>query len=413
MMSKKTEFLPKSEIMLGEDEEAAMKRYVIVGNGVAGTTAAENIRKMDPEGMIILLTDEAIPFYYRIRLNEFISGDVTKEKLVAKQESWFRKQKMDLHLETKVVSVISDEKIVLTAEGDKIAYDSLLIATGSHAFVPPIQGSDKEGLFSLRTFQDAQNIVSWAKGIEDVVIIGGGLLGLEAGNGLRKLGKRITVVEFFPRLLPRQLDVEGARRLQGMMEKMDFSFRLGAKTQEIQGDGSVTGVHLEGGETLPAEMVIVSAGVRPNMTLAESAGLDRDKGIQVDDYLRTSRSDIYAAGDVAEYKGFPYGIWPAAMEQGKVAGINMVGGQALYKGTTMANTLKVVGIDLASAGEVDAENALESKIQSGNDYYRKIVIKDNQIIGCIMLGNTKGFNRITKMMAEKTDISQLGENLYL
>ena len=389
-----------------------MKRYVIVGNGVAGTTAAENIRKMDPEGMIILLTDEGIPFYYRIRLNEFLSGDVTEARLIAKQESWFRKQKINLHLETKVVDVMSEDKIVLTAAGDKIPYDSLLIATGSHAFLPPIQGSDKKGLFSLRTFQDAQNIVSWAKGIEEVVIIGGGLLGLEAGNGLRKLGKRITVVEFFPRLLPRQLDVEGARRLQAMMEKMDFSFRLGAKTQEIQGDGSVIGVQLEGGETLPAEMVIVSAGVRPNMALADSAGLDRDKGIQVDDHLRTSQSDIYAAGDVAEYKGFPYGIWPAAMEQGKIAGINMVGGQTLYKGTTMANTLKVVGIDLASAGEVDAEDALESKIQSGDDYYRKIVIKDNQIIGCIMLGDTKGFNGITKMMAEKTDISQLGEDLY-
>lgn len=389
-----------------------MKRYVIVGNGVAGTTAAENIRKMDPEGMIILLTDEGIPFYYRIRLNEFLSGDVTEARLIAKQESWFRKQKINLHLETKVVDVMSEDKIVLTAAGDKIPYDSLLIATGSHAFLPPIQGSDKKGLFSLRTFQDAQNIVSWAKGIEEVVIIGGGLLGLEAGNGLRKLGKRITVVEFFPRLLPRQLDVEGARRLQAMMEKMDFSFRLGAKTQEIQGDGSVVGVQLEGGETLSAEMVIVSAGVRPNMALADSAGLDRDKGIQVDDHLRTSQPEIYAAGDVAEYKGFPYGIWPAAMEQGKIAGINMVGGQTLYKGTTMANTLKVVGIDLASAGEVDAEDALESKIQSGDDYYRKIVIKDNQIIGCIMLGDTKEFNRITKMMAEKTDISQLGEDLY-
>ena len=389
-----------------------MKRYVIVGNGVAGTTAAENIRKMDPEGTIILLTDEGIPFYYRIRLNEFLSGDVTEARLIAKQESWFRKQKINLRLETKVVDVMSEDKIVLTAEGDKIPYDSLLIATGSHAFLPPIQGSDKRGLFSLRTFQDAQNIVSWAKGIEEVVIIGGGLLGLEAGNGLRKLGKRITVVEFFPRLLPRQLDVEGARRLQAMMEKMDFSFRLGAKTQEIQGDGSVIGVQLEGGETLPAEMVIVSAGVRPNMALADSAGLDRDKGIQVDDHLRTSQPEIYAAGDVAEYKGFPYGIWPAAMEQGKIAGINMVGGQTLYKGTTMANTLKVVGIDLASAGDVDAEDALESKIQSGDDYYRKIVIKDNQIIGCIMLGDTKRFNKITKMMAEKTDISQLGEDLY-
>jgi nitrite reductase (NADH) large subunit len=411
-MSKKREFPLKSEHTPRDEKEAKMKRYVIVGNGVAGTTAAENIRKMDPEGMISLLTDEAIPFYYRIRLNEYLSGDITEEKLVAKQASWFKKQKMNLHLDTKAVDIMGEEKIVLTARGKKIPYDSLLIATGSHAFLPPIKGSDKDGLFSLRTFQDAQDIVSWAKGIEKVVIIGGGLLGLEAGNGLRKLGKKIIVVEFFPRLLPRQLDIEGARRLQVIMEKMGFSFRLGVKTQEIQGDGSIKGVQLEDGETLSAEMVIVSAGVRPNMALADSAGLNQDKGIQVDDQLRTSQSNIYAAGDVAEFQGLPYGIWPAAMEQGKIAGINMAGGHALYKGTTMANTLKVVGIDLASAGEVDAEDAFESKIQSGDDHYRKVVIKDNQIIGCIMLGDTKGFNRITKMMAEKTDISQLGEDLY-
>jgi nitrite reductase (NADH) large subunit len=239
-----------------------------------------------------------------------------------------------------------------------------------------------------------------------VVLIGGGLLGLETGNALRKLGKKVMVVEFFPRLLPRQLDLDGANRLQGIMEGMGFSFRLGAKTEEIMGGDQVRGVRLEGGEELSAEMVIISAGVRPNLEMAESLGLDQDKGIVVDEKLRTNQADVYAAGDVAAFKGMPYGIWPAAMEQGEIAGVNMAGGDKVYGGSTLSTTLKVVGIDLASAGNIDAENKFESKVFTDEKVYKKIVIEDNKIIGCIMLGDTKGFNKIKKMMSEGRDISQ-------
>jgi nitrite reductase (NADH) large subunit len=158
-------------------------------------------------------------------------------------------------------------------------------------------------------------------------------------------------------------------------------------------------------------MVIISAGVRSNLELAEPLGLDLDKGIKVDEQLRTSQPDIYAAGDAAEFKGIPYGIWPAAMEQGKIAGINMAGGDMIYEGTTMANTLKVVGIDLASAGNIDAENELESRIVTDEKLYKKIVIENDQIIGCIMLGDTKGFNRVTKAMSEKHDVSQIKDQI--
>ena len=236
-------------------------------------------------------------------------------------------------------------------------------------------------------------------------------MGLETGNALRKLGKKVMVVEFFPRLLPRQLDVKGAKRLQGIMEEMGFSFRLGAKTQEIMGKEQVNGVLLEGGEKLQAEMVIISAGVRPNLELAGSLGLDHDKGIKVDGRLRTNQLDVFAAGDVAEFQGMPYGIWPAAMEQGKIAGTNMAGGDAVYHGTTMANTLKVVGIDLASAGNIDAEDKFEAKIVTDEKVYKKVVIQDNHIIGCIMLGDTTGFDKITKAMAEKLDVSQLKDQI--
>lgn len=382
-----------------------MKKYLIIGNGVAGTTAAEHIRKTDPKGQITIVTDETLPFYYRIRLNEFISGDIKEEALVAKKEEWYRNHRIDLKLDTRMTGADPEKKVAIAGDNQEYPYDVLLVAAGSHSFVPPIRGADKNGVFALRSIQDARDIVTRAGSLQDVILIGGGLLGLEAGNALRKLGKKITVVEFFPRLLPRQLDVDGAGRLQAIMEDMGFSFRLGAKTEEITGEDQVTGVRLEDGETLSAGMVIISAGVRPNLELAEALGLEKDKGIKVDERLRTSRPDVYAAGDVAEFRGFPYGIWPAAMEQGKIAGINMAGGTASYDGTTMANTLKVVGIDLASAGDIDADHKFESQVVQDEKVYKKIVIDDHRIIGCIMLGDTKGFQKVTGMMSDKLDVS--------
>lgn len=388
-----------------------MKKYVIVGNGVAGTSAAEAIRKLDREGPITMITEEPMAFYWRIRLNEFIAGDIQEEELFAKKKEWYGQQKIALRLNTRVTGGELREKVVLTSDGERVPYDQLLIATGSRSFIPPIKGSDKQGVFALRNITDARDILAWAKGSKEAVLIGGGLLGLEAGNALRKLGLQVKVVEFFPRLLPRQLDVEGAKRLQGIMEGMGFQFRLGAKTQEITGQDKASGVLLEGGERLPAQMVIISAGVRPNLDLAKALGLETDKGVKVDDRLKTSPPEVYAAGDVAEFKGMPYGIWPAAMEQGGIAGTNMAGGDATYAGTTMANTLKVVGVDLASAGEIDAENKHESKVVVGEDLYKKVVLDQGRVIGCIMLGDKKGFNQITRLMGEKKDISTIKDQI--
>jgi nitrite reductase (NADH) large subunit len=388
-----------------------MARYVIIGNGVAGTTAAENIRKQDQTGSIVMLTEEDLPYYWRIRLIDFIAGEMEEKDLVAKKKSWYQEQKIELKLNTKVVDGDPSKKVVVTAEGEKIPFDKLLIANGSRSFVPPIRGADKEGVFALRSIRDGRAILASAKKAKEIVLIGGGLLGLEAGNSVRKLGAKVKVVEFFPRLIPRQLDVEGAKKLQAVMEDMGFSFWLGAKTQEITGEKGVESVLLEGGERLSADMVIISAGVRPVMDMAKPLGLETDKGIKVDERLRTNQTDVYAAGDVAEFKGIPYGIWPAAMEQGRVAGINMAGGDAVYGGTTMSNVLKVVGIDLASAGEIDVDHKFESKVVVGEGLYKKVVLKDDRVIGCIMLGDKTGFNQITQWMAEGRDVSAIKDKI--
>jgi nitrite reductase (NADH) large subunit len=245
------------------------------------------------------------------------------------------------------------------------------------------------------------------------VLIGGGLLGLEAGNGLRKLGLNVVVVEFFPRLLPRQMDVPGAALLQRRLEDMGFKFYLGAKTQEIAPGSQGLQVILEGGETIPADLVLISAGVRPEVTLAKALGLDMDKGVQVDDQMQTSLADVYAAGDLIEHRGRFYGIWPAAQEQGRVAGANMAGQRLAYEGTVPANTLKVVGIDLMAAGEIDAEGQMDAVVFTDEDkgIYRKVVLKDNAIIGTILFGDIRGSQEIQAAMKAKKDVVPMKADL--
>jgi nitrite reductase (NADH) large subunit len=381
-----------------------MKRYLILGNGVAGTTAAEYIRQNDGTGKITIVTDEDIPFYYRIRLPDYLGGMIAESELTAKKAVWYDEKKISLKLSSRISAADSGRKHVISADGSTYEYDSLLLANGSHPFVPPFKGSDRKGVFALHTIRDVRQISQAAKKISNVVLIGGGLLGLETANALHKLGKNITVVEFFPRLLPRQLDNEGAARLQHFFENKGFSFRLGTTTKEITGDDSVEQVLLENGEILPAQMVIISAGVRPNLELAKMIGLKTNKGVIVDKFLQTSQPDIYAAGDVIEFEGRTYGIWPAAKEQGEIAGTNISGGKTSYKGTTLSNILKVAGIDLASAGEIDEENRFESKIVASNDTYKKVVINNSKVIGCIMLGDRKHFNRISKAITSGEDI---------
>ena len=381
-----------------------MKKYLIIGNGVAGTTAADYIRRNDVNGEITIVSSEDLPFYYRVRLPDLLGGGVAEPELIVKKDEWYSERKIVLKLGTRIIRTDSEERSAVAENGETLGYDRLLVANGSHPFIPPIKGSEKKGVFALHTIKDVRAISKFAENIKDVVFIGGGLLGLETANALHKQGKDITVVEFLPRLLPRQLDIDGAARLQRFFEKMGFTFRLGVSTREITGADSVEQVLLDNDDVLPAGMVIVSAGVRPNLELAGMLGLEKDKGIIVNERLQTSGPDIYAAGDVIEFHGRTYGIWPAATEQGKIAGINIAGGNAIYKGTTLSNILKVAGIDLASAGEIDENNRYEARVIATETVYKKVVIDHDRVIGCIMLGDRKNFNRISNAISSGENI---------
>ena len=373
-----------------------MTTYLIIGNGIAANTAAENIRKNDQNGAIIMVTREKYFFYYLPALPEYLAGEKQLQNITIHNEDWYKQNNITLHRETDIIAIDPKKKTATAKDGRTFAYDKLLLATGGYSFMPPIKGVPADGVFSLRTLDDANVIKERAKQAKKMALIGGGLVGLEAGNGLRKLGIQVHVVEFFNRLLPRQMDPEGAALLQKQMEKMGFSFYLGAKTQDIVREGSGLAVNLEGGEKIAADMVLVSAGVRPEVTLAKSLGLEIDKGVKVDDTMKTGIDDIYAAGDLIEHRGRFYGVWPASMEQGRTAGLSMAGKEAKYEGTVLANSLKVVGIDLVAAGEIDAEGKYEAivKKDAAGTMYRKIVLQDNKIIGSILFGNIAGSDAI-------------------
>lgn len=377
-----------------------MKQYVIIGNGAAGTTAAETIRKTDPQAEIFLLTQEGLPFYSRIRLPEYAAGKITENDLIIRDLAWHEANGIQLHINTRVTSIDLENRQVLTAEGRSFAWDKLLLAMGSHSFIPPVEGSTKSNVFALRSAEDARKLLDLGDAVTDVVLIGGGLLGLEAGAQILNGGKRVTVVEFFDRLLPRQLDTDGAGKLQGLMEKMGFSFRLGEVTEEIIGDNdTVEGVRLKSGETLKAEAVLFAAGVRSTLDLVANTGVKTDRGIVVDQRMETNIPDVYAAGDVAQFDNINYCIWPEAVEQGRVAGSAMAGGDAVFVSHPPANKLKVAGIALASAGDIDADNLHENEVVSTGSAYRKLVKNDaGKLIGCIMLGDTKDFNAMVKQM---------------
>jgi len=386
-----------------------MTTYLIIGNGVAGNAAAENIRKYDPEGKIAVFSRESRPFYYVPALPSYLAGEKGADQITLHQQSWYDQRRIDLYLDTRVTQIDAAQKFVETGRGKRFPFDQLLLATGGNSFVPPIPGADSAGVFTLRTLADADRIKQAAAGAQTAVLIGGGLLGLEAGNGLRKLGLKVIVVEFFPRLLPRQMDAAGAAILARQLEDMDFTFYLGAKTKEIAPGPDGLTVNLESGEKLKGDLVLISAGVRPDLSLARALGLDIDKGVKVDDTMKTSRDGIYAAGDLIEHRGRFYGIWPAAMEQGAVAGAAMAGQAEKYTGTLPSNVLKVAGIDLMAAGDIDADGKLEALVHtdSAQKTYRKLVIQDNLLVGAILLGDIRGSAEIQAAIRKKTDVSLL------
>ena len=385
-----------------------MKRYLIVGNGIAGAMAALRIREKDKEGEIHLFTEEAYPLYYRVRFPELIAGEVTIEEITIHSKEFYQARNILLHLEEPVIEIDLDKREARSRSGKTYPFDLLLLATGGNAFVPPIQGVEKRGVFTLRKMKDALEIREFSKEVREAILVGGGLVGLEVGGALLRRGIKVYVIEHHPRILPKQMDWEGSKILQKKMEAMGLTFFLNGESQEILGGERAEGIRLKDGRVVEGQMILLSAGVRANLQLAQQMGLKTRAGIIVNDRLETEKEGVFAAGDVAEHRGRCYGIWPAAQKQGEIAGINMAGGNEVYQGTVVSNTLKVVGIDLTTSGQMDTEGELEGVVKKDpeNCIYRKLTFKDGRIVGCILLGDVRGKKEILEAIEKQLDVAQ-------
>jgi nitrite reductase (NADH) large subunit len=375
-------------------------KYLIIGNGIAGTEAALAIRKNDPDGEISIISQSQHLFYYRPRLIDYLADEIPLDRFTVYKSEFYDKMNIRNILGTKIEKINTREKKAISGEGSEFEYDKLLLATGADCFVPRIDGVDKKGVFSLRGVFDADNIKAYCKDITDVVLVGGGLLGLEVAFSLTKLGLKVTCVEFFDRLLPRQLDQEGAGLLKRLLEEKGLSFVFPDSVAAIEGEGKVGGVVLRSGKQLKADAVIICAGIRVRDKLAREAGIEVSKGIVVDDHMRTSVDNISAAGDAIQHQGRLYGLWPAAKEQGRIAGLNMAGVSTRYKGTVPSSTLKVTGIDLYSAGDFDSEEG-EALTSKEDGVYRKFVFTDSKPVGAIVLGDPQAIRAASEVFEGK------------
>lgn len=383
---------------------------MIVGFSLAGFTACRYLLQNAPGNSIEIFTDEKYPYYPRPSLYRVLSGESPVSDIFIYPLSWYEERNVKVHLGTPVKSINTSENHIVLAGGESVSYDSLLLANGARSFIPPVKGSDRRGVFALRTIDDALAIREYAKKRRSAVVVGGGLLGLEISAALRKLGLKVTILEFAPWLLPRQIDREGSNVLMGEFEKMGMEIRCGAQTEEIVGNAEVSGLKLKGGETIQADLVVFATGIRSNIELAKEAGINVNRGVVVDDYMRTSVENIYAAGDIAEHRGRVYGIIPATTEQAQIAAANMIGKKVAYKGTVALNTLKVAGIDLTSIGLVNPETQDYEqirKIEAEKCLYKKVVLKDGKIVGAIIIGDRKSAKPMTDIIKEEINVEKV------
>ena len=384
---------------------------VIIGNGVAGITAARALSEAGAE--VEIYTQEAHPYYPRPRLQSFLAEKIELEELPLYSAAWYEKRGIAVHLGIEVAELDPRVKQIILANGRRVSYGRLLLATGSRPFVPPIEGPDKGGVFTLRTIEDALAIKRWAEGSKRAVVVGGGLLGLEAARALMVLGLGVTVLEQGSYLLSRQLDAEGGALMRELIGSLGIEVALNACSQAILGDGQVTEVLLQDGRRIEGNLILISTGVRSNTRLAQDAGLEVNRGVIVDEHLQTNTEDVYAAGDVAEFRGRVYGIIPAAIEQARAAALNMLGEEAAYEGTIPSNTLQVMGIDCTSIGVVHPPegDGYQELRKSEAQVYRKLVLKDGRLVGAILLGDRKDVGLISRLIQAETDVSRHVENL--
>ncbi|MFD1404580.1 FAD-dependent oxidoreductase [Robinsoniella peoriensis] len=385
--------------------------YLILGNGAAGVSAAEAIRERNETCSIVMVSNESVLSYNRPMLTKSMLASFNPSQLAIHDEKWYQDRNIINVLDKTVKSIDTQAKEVAFSDGLKLKYDKCIYALGSECFVPPIPGHDKEQVVAIRRLSDVVKIGKMLPNVKHAVVIGGGVLGLEAAWELSKAKCRVTIVEVANQLMGRQLDTGAGDMLKDIILDKGMDIRIGANVEEIEGEGAVTGVRLAGGEVIPAELVIVSAGVRANTKIAQEAGMQTDRAIVVDEKMHTNLTDIYACGDCAQYEGINYAIWPQALEMGKVAGANAAGDSLAYETVNAALTFHGMDTALFAIGDNGKNPDIKYKTVEFNDpmkmIYEKYYFSNNRLCGAILLGDTSKMVKVTAQIEEHTNFKEM------
>ena len=385
--------------------------YVILGNGAAGLSAAKAIRERDKTGSVIMISNEAYPTYNRPMLTKSMVAELDAKEILVEPEAWYQENNIHLLLEKEVTGIHTDKKEITLSDGTALKYTKLIYALGSECFVPPIPGTDKPEVVAIRRMSDIEKIEAMLYRVQNVVVIGGGVLGLEAAWELKKSRKQVVVLEAAPQIMGRQLDEGASQMLTDISRSNGIDIHAGVQIASIEGESSVTGVKLADGREFPAELVIVSAGVRANVGAAKNAGLDINRGIVVNADMSTSDENIFACGDCAEYEGINYAIWPQALEQGKVAGANAAGDALTY--TTVSAGLSFHGMNtgLYAIGDNGKNpNLIYRTVEfkdMGRKQYEKYYFLNNRLCGAILIGDTSKMAFVTEAVEQKKTFKEM------
>jgi nitrite reductase (NADH) large subunit len=397
---------------------AARPRLVVVGNGMAGIRALEELLKIAPDLYdVTVFGAEPHPNYNRILLSPVLAGEQTVDEIVLNPLDWYADNAITLHTGRKVEQIDRVRRVVIADDGSSAPYDRLLLATGSNPFVLPVPGHDLPGVIAYRDIADTQAMIDAAARYRHAVVIGGGLLGLEAANGLKLRGMEVTVVHLMPWLMERQLDDTAGRLLQRSLQARGIAFEMGAQTAELRAGpaGRVSAVRFKDGRELPADLVVMAAGIRPNTALAQSAGLHCERGIVVSDTMQTITDPrVYAVGECAAHRGIAYGLVAPLFEQARVCATHLAQfGIGRYTGSQVSTKLKVTGIDLYSAGNFMGGEDCEEIVMSdpGAGVYKKLVVKDDKLVGACLYGDTVDGAWYFKLVREGRPIHDIRERL--
>ena len=392
------------------------QRLVVIGNGMSAIRTVEELLKLDSDQhQITVFGAEPHGNYNRILLSPVLAGEKRFEDIVTHDRAWYAKHGILLYTGNPVVAIDRARRVVTALDGLQVPYDRMLIATGSRPFVIPVPGHQLPGVIAFRDIHDVETMLEAARSHRHAVVIGGGLLGLEAANGLLRQGMTVTVVHVMDRLMERQLDQSAAKLLKAALEQRGMRFLLEANTAEIIGDGRATAVRFNDGSEVAADLVVMAVGIRPNVDLARAAGLHVERAIVVDDNLQTVTDPrVYAVGECVQHRKHVYGLVAPLWEQARVCAAHLAGfGHRRYGGSVTATRLKVTGIDLYSAGDFVGDADSEDLVlrDRARGVYKRLVLKGNRIIGVVLYGDVADGPWYFELMQQRRDIGGLRQRL--